>query len=217
MAALGSADDRPPPVLTCTFGPRPSRPARFVRHVGAGWLAVGDGGAAPAGALVLAPVAAWGTWDGAAVLGEVHGPTDAIAPLAVLTRTAPARGHRQAVAGLTAELAAALDAGVPGLRWWVALDDHGVPGTLSVWDDAAAASGWACRAATARPCTGRGGRDGWPRRCSPGSPCSPGRGADRPEGEPRGAWRATAAPGRRRRSGRRARLSAQVAASLPAQ
>lgn len=130
-------------MLTCTFGPRPARPARFVRHVGAGWLAVHDGGAAPAGALVLAPVAAWGTWDGAAVLGEVHGPTDAVAPLAVLTRTAPARGHRRAVAGLTAELAAALDAGVPGLRWWVALDDHGVPGTLSVWDDAAAASGWA--------------------------------------------------------------------------
>lgn len=129
--------------MTCSFGPRPPA-AAFARDLGVGWFAVLPGGAAPpAGALALEPVAASGTWDGRAVLGALHGPTTGLAPLAVLTRTAPADRHRADVEAATAALAADLAAGVPGLRWWRLLDDGGVPCTLSMWDGAAEASAWA--------------------------------------------------------------------------
>jgi hypothetical protein len=131
--------------VTCSFGPRPGpATAAFARDVGAGWFAVLVAGAdPPAGSLVLEPVAASGTWDGRRVLGDRHGPTVDVAPLAVLTRTAPGRRHRAAVAAATASLADGLAAGAPGLRWWLALDDEGVPGTLSIWDGAPSASAWA--------------------------------------------------------------------------
>ena len=146
--------------MTCSFGPRPDR-ARFARDLGAGWFAVLPAGdRPPAGALGLEPLAAWGTWGGRAVLGDLHGPTAGVAPLAVLTRTAPVRRHRAEVSAATRALAGGLAAGVPGLRWWCLLADGGAPCTLSLWDGAEAASAWAWTGPHAEV-VGRSRAEGW--------------------------------------------------------